>query len=58
MVWRRRSRFQNAHAGAGRIQTMDNKLFQTTMLFKKEEDRLLDLKSQFFGDLCLSYIVT
>jgi phosphopantetheinyl transferase (holo-ACP synthase) len=40
------------------IQTMDNKLFQNTILFKKEEDRLLDLKSQFFGDLCLSYIVT
>jgi phosphopantetheinyl transferase (holo-ACP synthase) len=40
------------------IQTMDNKLFQNTILFKKEEDRLLDLTSYFFGDLCLSYIVT
>jgi phosphopantetheinyl transferase len=32
--------------------------FQTNIIFKKNEDQHLDLHSQFFDDLCISYVVT
>lgn len=49
--------FKN-HMQVQRIETSDNKLFQTTIFLKKEEDRVLGLQSCFFNELCLSYIVT
>lgn len=39
------------------IQTSDDE-FDVTVLFKKRTDILLKLKSKFFNDLCLSYLVT
>lgn len=33
-------------------------VFKNTMLFKKNEDHFIDLHTNFFGKLCLSYIVT
>lgn len=45
------------HMQVQNIQAGKNKLFQTTILLKKE-DRLLGLQSQFFDDVCLSYLVT
>jgi phosphopantetheinyl transferase (holo-ACP synthase) len=32
--------------------------FETIVLFKKNEDLILDLHSHFFEDVCLSYVVT
>jgi len=45
------------HMQIERVQT-DDKLFQTAMCFKKEEDQLLHLHSHFFDAVCLSYVVT
>lgn len=46
------------HMQLQHIEMGDAKVFQTAMFFKKEEDQLLSLRSQFFDDLCLSYVVT
>lgn len=46
------------HMQVQRLQTMNAKLFQTTICFKKEQEQLLLLPSLFFDALCLSYIVT
>jgi len=46
------------HMQVQNVQTLDDKLFQTTICFKKNEDQLLDLHSRLFDNLCLSYLVT
>ena len=40
------------------VETVDHKLFQMSIRFTKEEDRLLGLDAYLFTDLCLSYVVT
>jgi hypothetical protein len=40
------------------VETVDHKLFQMSIRFTKEEDRLLGLHARLFTDLCLSYVVT
>ena len=46
------------HMQLQKIESAPGKLFQISMLFKKEEDVLLRLQSRFFDELCLSYVVT
>jgi phosphopantetheinyl transferase len=46
------------HLHLQRLNTTDGKLFQNTMLFKKEGEQQLPLQSLFFNNLCLSYVVT
>jgi phosphopantetheinyl transferase (holo-ACP synthase) len=45
------------HMQVQHLQTLDNKLFQTTIRFTKE-DRLLGLQSLLFNELCLSFLAT
>ena len=45
------------HLQVQHLQTLDNKLFQTAILFTKE-DRLLGLQSLIFKELCLSFLAT
>jgi phosphopantetheinyl transferase len=40
------------------VETGENKLFQTAILFTKKEGQSLGLQSRFFDGLCVSYIVT
>lgn len=49
--------FKN-HMQLQHTKMLETQLFQTSILFKKEQDRLLMLRSCFFDSLCLSYIVT
>lgn len=49
--------FKN-HMQVQAVKKSDDKLFQTTIGFKKEKEQLLLLQARFFDDLCLSYVVT
>jgi 4'-phosphopantetheinyl transferase EntD len=49
--------FKSHIEGQG-MQTMEGKLFQIPICFKKEAEQRLLLQSRMFDDLCLSYVVT
>ncbi len=46
------------HIQVKSITATDRNCFDTIIVFKKKEELYLNLISRFFGDLCLSYVVT
>lgn len=46
------------HMAVQRITAVDEKTFEVIMIFKKEGELFLSLHSQFFDELCLSYVAT
>jgi phosphopantetheinyl transferase len=46
------------HIKIEKVSLLNSKSFHASIIFKKNEDQQLDLHSQFFDDLCLSYVIT